>query len=138
MSTRTPQSTNRICLALILAISCLAGFSTKAQNWTGGGADQNWSTGANWSGGTAPGAGTAVTFPDGAFPVTTNAQGVVNNIVQSSMTIAALTYNNNSSNTVFHFDTTQIPSGNTLMVNGNLTVGGSTPCTVTMTGGGTL
>ncbi len=130
---------NKARLILTLAISAMAAQFATAQSWTGGGADQNWSTGANWAGGIAPGSGSAVTFPDGAFPITTNAQGVVNNIVQSSTAIASLTYANLNPD----FDTTQIPFATTLTVNGNLTVGTSdgtaahsTP--VAMTGGGSL
>jgi hypothetical protein len=50
---------------LLLAIS---GRDALAQTWTGAGADNNWSTGANWSGGVAPvsGATTAVIFGNSA------------------------------------------------------------------------
>src|SRR5690348_17205443 len=123
-------------LALLL---CAAAESARAQStWTGGGADQNWSTAGNWSGGAVPSNDT-VMFPDGAFPVTTNVQGVVNNVVQSSTTISSLTYNNVNPD----YDTTEIPSGTTLTVGGNLTVGlnnavAGQATTVTMTGGGSL
>src|SRR5947209_1091938 len=33
--------------------------------WTGAGANSNWSTGANWSGGTVPGSGDSLVFPAG-------------------------------------------------------------------------
>ena len=77
-----------------------------AQTWTGGnlGTDMNWSDAANWSGG-APNSSSAVLFPDGAYPITTNIQGAVNNIVQSSTTISTLTYAN-SSNTYPAFQET--------------------------------
>ncbi len=125
-------------LILTLAMSAMAAHFAGAQSWTGAGVDQNWSTGANW-GGTAPGSGSAVTFPDGLFPVTTNVQGVVNNIVQSSTTVASLTYANFNPD----FDTAQIPFATTLTVNGNITIGTSDNIpahntTVTMTGGGSF
>jgi autotransporter-associated beta strand protein len=48
--------------------------------WTGDGADSNWMTAANWSGGTAPGNGASLVFPAGVsklntvnnFPATMN------------------------------------------------------------------
>jgi autotransporter-associated beta strand protein len=119
-------------------ITCAAVIqTTHAQStWTGAGADQNWSTAGNWSG-IVPN-NDAVTFPDGGFPVTTNVQGAVNNIVQSSTTISSLTFNNLNND----FDTTQIPSSTKLTINGNLTVGTSdgtaNHTTVAMTGGGAL
>src|SRR6185436_13460017 len=62
----------------------------------------------------------------------------VNNIVQSSTTISSLTYNNQSAN----FNTTQIPVGTTLTVNGNLSSGANDAAgintVVTITGGGSL
>lgn len=124
---------------VLVLLLCAAAESARAQStWTGGGADQNWSTAGNWSGGTVPNNNT-VTFPDGAFPVTTNVQGVVNNVVQSSTAISSLTYNNLNPD----FDTTQIPSGTTLTISGNLTIGlndavSAHATTVTMTGGGSL
>jgi hypothetical protein len=125
-------------LLLLPLIACLTAQLTQAQStWTGGGADQNWSTPGNWSSGIVPNAN-AVTFPDGAFPVTTNTLGMVNNVVQSSTTISSLTFNNLNSD----FNTTQIPSGQTLTVSGNITVGASdntaNRTTAVMTGGGKL
>ena len=40
--------------------------------WSGLGADNNWSTGANWIGGIAPLAGDDLVFPDGASRLTNN------------------------------------------------------------------
>lgn len=125
-------------LMLFLLVCSAACLNTQAQTWSGGdiGNSQNWSDGANWVGGSAPGSSGAVLFPDGAYPVTTNAVGAVNNIVQSSTTVSTLTYNNNGA--ANDFVTTQIPSGNTLTVSGNLTAGGSVATTATITGGGSL
>lgn len=127
----------RRCLTFLL-VSCAVSLHLKAQQWSGAdiGNTQNWSDGANWAGGIAPGSSGAVAFLDGAFPVTTNTQGVVNNIVQSSTTISTLTYQNIS--LLGHFVTTSIPSGNTLTVSGNVTVGNPEASTVTVTGGGSL
>ena len=54
------------CMTVVLA---LAVAPVAAQTWTGAGADNNWSTGANWSGGVAPAssATTQLTFP-GSVP----------------------------------------------------------------------
>jgi autotransporter-associated beta strand protein len=123
---------------MFLLVCCGLSQNSRAQSWSGGdiGNSQNWSDGLNWTGGIAPTSSGAVIFPDGAFPLTTNAQGVVNNIVQSSMTISSLTYNNNGA--ANNFVTTQIPSGNTLTVSGNITAGGSVATTATLTGAGSL
>src|SRR5688500_8492693 len=57
--------------------------------WTGGGADDFWSTGGNWSTGLAPGPTNNVFFGGAdAQP----SPGVVNNIVDADRTIATLTY----------------------------------------------
>jgi hypothetical protein len=73
----------------------------------GGGFDLNWSTAANWTGGT-PGPGYTATF---AGPGAT-ATLVTNNIVSSNLTIQVLTYSTN--NTGFH--TTLIANGVTLTI----------------------
>src|ERR1035441_6651881 len=114
--------------------SSAAGTTT----WSGaGGANQNWSATANWTtvgGGTPPGVGDAVIFKStGAGTV-----GTVNNIVDAGFTaaIGGLLFTNDTAN-VFH--TTQIPTGNTLTVNGPITVGTNNQlATYTITGGGTL
>lgn len=122
----------------LLCVSSAISLHVRAQQWSGGdiGNSENWSDGLNWVGGAAPNSGGVVIFPDGAFPVTTNTQGTVNNIVQGNMTISSLTYNNNSATS--HFVTTQIPTGNTLTVSGNVTAGGTVATTATVTGGGSL
>lgn len=45
--------------ALLAVLAALAAPPADAQTWTGGGPDDNWSTGANWSGGVAPASGPA-------------------------------------------------------------------------------
>ncbi len=124
--------------AFFVGIASALALSAEAQStWTGAGADQNWSTAGNWAGG-APGNNSTVTFPDGPFPVTTNVQGVVNNIVQSDMTISSLTFNNQLTD----YDTTLIGAGTKLTVSGNLSSGAndgaSINTVVTFTGGGSL
>jgi hypothetical protein len=55
--------------ACLLAIALLSGEAA-AVDWSGLGADNNWSTGANWVGGAAPPSAntTAVSFPNAAAP----------------------------------------------------------------------
>jgi autotransporter-associated beta strand protein len=86
--------------------------------WSGAGPDMNWSDAANWSGGTP--SGNAVIFTAAAFPGSTNAAGLVNNIVDTSTTITGLTYNNFGA-TSFH--TTLLAPNQTLTVNGTVNVG---------------
>ena len=92
--------------------------------WTGGGgANQNWSTPANWSGGAVPTGTNDVVFNDTAATASPGATNPPNNIVDVSATISSLSYvsTNGSHNT-------QIPTGSTLMVtNGFLMLG--TPLT---------
>jgi hypothetical protein len=114
--------------------------------WSGGGGfDLNWSTAANWTGGT-PGPGFNASFAS-AGATTTFA---TNNIVSTNVTIQGLFYNTNNSG----YHTTLIQDGVTLTItNGNtgitaaMQVGGGTgndnvfnkPVTNTITGpGGTL
>jgi fibronectin-binding autotransporter adhesin len=120
-------------MSLICATSRLAYAQS---SWTGGDLPNNnlnWSDANNWSGGVP--ANDVVTFPNGAFPVTTNTQNAVNNIVQSSMQISSLIYNNVLPN----YDTTLIPSGSILTVSGGLTVSDNANITsVAIMGGGSL
>jgi fibronectin-binding autotransporter adhesin len=128
---------------IVLSLACAAQQSGAQSTWGGGGLPSNnlnWSDAANWSAGGVPGSSSTVTFPDGAYPITTNTAGNVNNIVPSSITISSLTYNNLSSSG--DYDTTEIPSGQTLTISGSLSLGGSDGASqntsVTMTGGGSL
>jgi hypothetical protein len=80
----------------------------------GGGFDLNWSTAANWTGGT-PGPGFTASF--GTPGATTTL--VTNNIVSSNLTILGLFYDTNNSG----YNTTLIQDGVTLMVtNGSTAV----------------
>lgn len=49
------------CAFFLLLSSLLCPSLVRAQNWTGGGADNNWSTAANWSSGSPP-AATSINF----------------------------------------------------------------------------
>jgi hypothetical protein len=122
-----------VVLLVALAVEPLA----RAQSWNGGdihNGNLNWSDANNWTGG-VPITSSAVSFPDGAWPVTTNVQGDVNNIVQSSTAILSLTYNNS----INDFVATEIPSGAALTVSGGITLAtGSSVTVVTMSGGGSL
>jgi autotransporter-associated beta strand protein len=123
-------------LAFISAIVALAPLARAQSTWTGAAGNQNWSTPENWSSGIVPN-NTSVTFPDGVFPVTTNVQGSVNNVVAANTQIASLSFNNNGA--ANNFDTTLIPAGVTLTVAGNITVSpGTTASVASFAGGGTL
>jgi autotransporter-associated beta strand protein len=105
-----------------------------AITWDAGGVNNNWSTVANWSDNAAA-AGDDITFNStGAL-----ASGITNT-VDASISIASLTYNQESA-TLQH--TTAIAAGQTLTVSGNFLLAGSTtaanPTNVTLTGAtGTL
>lgn len=108
-----------------------------AVTWQGT-TDDNWSTTTNWNPNGSP-AGQDILFDN------TDAQGtagLVNNIVDTSVGITSLGYlNYNSGGNKYH--TTQIPAGQTLTVNGGVTIGPNVAATntttrVDITGGGSL
>lgn len=125
----------------LLPISIAAGTILVSPNlraaaitWDAGGVNNNWSTVANWSDDAAA-AGDDITF---------NATGALGSgttsTVDTSISIASLTYNQESA-TLQH--TTAIAAGQTLTVSGNFLLAGSTtastPTNVTLTGStGTL
>jgi hypothetical protein len=85
--------------------------------WSGGGGlDLQWSTAANWTGGT-PGPGSSATF---ASPGATTTL-VTNNIVSTNVTIVQLNYQTNNSG----YHTTFITNGVTLTVTNGSTVTGT-------------
>jgi fibronectin-binding autotransporter adhesin len=121
-------------LTAFTAVFTVVQFADAQSMWGGGGADQNWSTSGNWSAGGVPSSDT-VTFPAGAFPITTNVQGAVNNIINTSTAITSLTY----ANAAGTFNTTLIPTGITLTDSGSVIDGGAAiPTVTTISGGGTL
>lgn len=132
MKTTAYHSRFHLCVALLATAAASLLPRAEAANalWSGAGADQNWSTGANWSGGTGVGGTPATTdtaiFGNGAFPASTNAVGSVNSIVNLNTTVAGLSFTNVSPNT----DTIQIDPTYTLTVLGTFNVGSPTLTTV--------
>jgi hypothetical protein len=74
----------RLCKASAILLAGLIPALAAAQTWTGGGADYNWSTGANWSGGVAPPSSSTTivtfTFPPGAGSPVVDAPWTVNRL----------------------------------------------------------
>src|SRR5882724_11946874 len=69
---REAKSARRILVAACAAaLSAAAGASAATQTWNGGGADDNWTSSANWVGGASPVANDALLF-DGAARLTPN------------------------------------------------------------------
>ena len=62
-------------VVLLLGVGVTVAPSVSAAvtvTWSGAGSDANWSTGANWVGGTAPAAGDSIVFPSGPTKTTVN------------------------------------------------------------------
>lgn len=112
---KSPQPTSRTLIALLSGLLLANQASAATTLWSGAGANDNWSTGLNWSGG-SPNPGDTAVFGAGD---TTNSATAVNNVVSSTATVSALSYTNVASGT---WHVTQIPTGVTLSVT-NLTVG---------------
>src|SRR5258706_5503832 len=69
---RNAKSARRILVAACAAVlATAAGASAAIQTWNGGGNDDNWTSSANWVGGTAPVANNALVF-DGSVRLTPN------------------------------------------------------------------
>ena len=119
-------------IAVVAALAASVGVSTAqlSGTWTGGGASQNWSDGANWYGGVTPSAVDVLYFEDIFFTGYTNAAKVINNIVDTNLTVASVNYTSISHGTATvqtnHFYTTAISANKTL------TVGGFGPSTPTL------
>ncbi|HAO80412.1 MAG TPA: hypothetical protein DCQ92_15880, partial [Verrucomicrobia subdivision 3 bacterium] len=79
-----------------------------------------WSTGGNWSPAGPPGSADTALF---GVIGTSASSTTVNNVVDANTTITGLSYTNTTSGT---WHVTQIPSGTTLTVSGNVVVGGNT------------
>lgn len=72
MTTRMIRGLRFLAVVTVVGLATGTGSIFAAtRTWTGAGADNNWSTAANW-GGTAPLAGDDLVFPDGAARMTTN------------------------------------------------------------------
>jgi hypothetical protein len=123
-----PNSTNTISVAFTdsgsVVVSNYWSFVTAGNGgitgsglWSaGGGFDLNWSTAANWTGGT-PGPGNSATFASLGGTTTL----VTNNIVSTNVTIAQLNYSTNNNG----YHTTLIADGVTLTVTNNSTAIGA-------------
>src|SRR5207302_4935009 len=55
-----------VLLAIFIWLSAEAAWGATVRTWDGGGADNNWSTAANWAGNIAPVAGDDLVFPANA------------------------------------------------------------------------
>jgi fibronectin-binding autotransporter adhesin len=139
---KIPRTKSPVRFSSLLALAALmaAGGAHRAVAatfaWTGAsGTDTNWSTPANWSpSGPPTSADTAVFGNDGVA-----LDGLtINNVVDVSTNISALTYSNNVSG---QWHNTQIPAGVTLTVSGATLIGATgvgVSTAVTISGDGTL
>ncbi|MFH1022688.1 MAG: FN3 associated domain-containing protein, partial [Planctomycetota bacterium] len=100
--------------------------------WTGGGADENWTTGANWEGGTAPGSSYTATF-DGTTSknCAINANLNVAGIAIQSDYLGTITQGSGKTITVGASDFTQASgtftgSADSITFNGSFTLSGGT------------
>lgn len=64
--------TTRLCLVSILSLTCADFARADLFTWTGGGSDDNWSTGANWDLGSAPTANDTLDFAGTTRPSSVN------------------------------------------------------------------
>ena len=62
----------RLCLVSILSLTCVDFARADLFTWTGGGGDNNWSTGANWDFGSAPTANDTLDFAGITRPSSVN------------------------------------------------------------------
>lgn len=119
-------------LAALVCLSLAAPASAATINWVGGGTDDNWSTGANWSPADTDPTGDALffdyaTYNSGLgqyvvnFPVPLS---TINGVIDASYTISSLRLDNGSwaasGDRTYDF---QLPSGTTLTISGDLGVG---------------
>jgi autotransporter-associated beta strand protein len=125
---------------VVAALLAAAGSLSAQTTWTGGGLDDFWSTGPNWSTGTAPGTTTDVIF--GNTDKTTSA--TPNSVVSTSGTIRSLLFNNIGS-TANDWQNVEIASGQVLSINNSTTgsallvaSGTATTTLAKITGSGTL
>lgn len=113
--------TRSLCAALVVA-SASATLAQNPQYWTGFGATPGWSDPANWNTFMAPTPTEILYFEDLFGTAHTNAAGVVNNVVNTSLGAGALYYQAVSagsfSGVTNRFYTTLIPSGVTLSLGG--------------------
>jgi autotransporter-associated beta strand protein len=114
-------------LALLIGLLCIMDGSAPAfaatRFWTGAGPNNLWSTPQNWQGNVAPVANDVIRFPDGALQ-TTN----VNDYPDGTLFFA------------IGFEATYVVSGNRVLIDNQLTLGGANGAIVAfqcdITGGG--
>jgi autotransporter-associated beta strand protein len=108
---------------LTAAVLSLPSRVSASQIYWGGYSNLNWSTVGNWAPG-MPGSSDSIDFGEALNTGYTNATGAVNNMVDTSFTVGAITYTANSSNTApllgKHFYTTLIPSNSVLTLSGGV------------------
>ncbi len=131
--------------------------ASTTKSWSGAGADNNWMTAANWSGGVTPNAGDNLIFPAGAaqlssvnnFPtgtsftsITINAGGYTfNNSATPPNAVAltgALTVNTPAGNTAINIPVTSTAALSSTTTGGTLTLGVSDTFGSVLIGAGTL
>ncbi|MDB5185070.1 MAG: hypothetical protein JWN38_878 [Candidatus Saccharibacteria bacterium] len=108
----------RLGIATLVSVSSLLTLSipmaaAATKTWTGGGSDGKFSTGANWSGGTAPTAGSDLVFPYGAS--VTN-KTMVNDLTAGT-SFVSITFNGTIGQTESTYYTL---SGNALTLTGGI------------------
>lgn len=119
-----PRESRAVALFLVCVVLVAGMTATPALagtiNWTGGGADDDWSTGDNWSPADTDPTGDALVFDSTVLLPA----GTVNGIVDASYTVASMRFDNaNWATSGDRLYTIQIPSGTTLTVSGGLDVG---------------
>jgi autotransporter-associated beta strand protein len=111
---------------MLVAVGFAATLSAQSQNYWAGGSSLNWSDSANWDPSGVPDSSSTAWFEDIFHTGYTNAAGLVNNIVSTSSSVGSVFYSTwceapSSSSApapYYHFDTTLIPTGNTLTLGG--------------------
>lgn len=128
------------CLWMVLLCGIVTGLTRAADiNWLGGGADNNWSTSANWSPSDSDPTGDDLFYD--VTDMTT--LGTVNGIVDGNYVVASMKFDHPSAASD-QGHTIEIPSGTTLTVSGTIEVGhypypgDSKYVTAMFTGGGQM
>jgi fibronectin-binding autotransporter adhesin len=116
----TSRSLSSISLALVALTVTTGSVRAATVTWNGGGANGNWSTGANWLGGVAPtGTGSGDTLVYGSGTNRLSSTNTVANFQLASGT--SLRFTNSSNYTL---------TGSSLVLNGNVAQSGSSAATI--------
>jgi len=94
-----------------------------ARIWDGGGANDNWSTAANWAGGVAPTAGDALVFPAGASRLT-SVNDFTSGTAFGSILISGSNYSVSGNAIAMNGTVTSFGVGNTFSLNALLSPNG--------------